>query len=458
MPKRKRSGETDLQELLAKSQVAVQQALKEAKGHERQRLTKRLRDARTTPDKKERLDREVLVLKSLDLHQVARTHLYSSLLKVKAIAASTSLPDEVRAGPPKLDISEAEKTALHNVTSGLSSRVQVKQAVDRAIHEICEALDVPVPEAGKRQKKNKAESKDEEKATLPDKEPLQATKQEDGNQNEGEDDRWGDESDFQGFETDVDEPGSVAGDAEPDVEVGEEAEFSKYDDLLGSSSDEEEEGLDEDLLERYRGKETVNLDDISLSEADSGEESDVDLDSDDEAELSTTMDHNQAKAVPEKKQKKTKSSVAPGPVRDSTFLPSLMSGYISGSESASDVDVAPAKKRLGQRQRQAIYEKKYGARAKHLQNDTKRSGRDQGWDMRRGAVDGDDKRRRTPWKQGVRNPLGRDDQRRSAGVPQPVVERKKDDEGPLHASWEARKKAKEAQKNVAFEGKKVVFD
>lgn len=63
MPKRKRSGETDLQELLAKSQVAVQQALKEAKGHERQRLTKRLRDARTTPDKKERLDREVLVLK-----------------------------------------------------------------------------------------------------------------------------------------------------------------------------------------------------------------------------------------------------------------------------------------------------------------------------------------------------------------------------------------------------------
>ena len=35
----------------------------------------------------------------------------------------------------------------------------------------------------------------------------------------------------------------------------------------------------------------------------------------------------------------------------------------------------------------------------------------------------------------------------------------RDDEGALHPSWEARKKAKEKdQQNAAFQGKKIVFD
>jgi len=60
MPKRKR-GEASLEEKLAKWQKELVRALKLAKGFERQRLSKRLRDADL--EKKARLEREVLVLK-----------------------------------------------------------------------------------------------------------------------------------------------------------------------------------------------------------------------------------------------------------------------------------------------------------------------------------------------------------------------------------------------------------
>lgn len=63
MPKRKRSGELSLQEKLEKHREDIFRALKTAKGFERQRLSKRLRDDGVTPDKKERLEREVAVLK-----------------------------------------------------------------------------------------------------------------------------------------------------------------------------------------------------------------------------------------------------------------------------------------------------------------------------------------------------------------------------------------------------------
>lgn len=63
MSKRKRSGEPSLQELLNKHSDDISRALKAAKGFERQRLSKRVRENGITPDKKERLDREITVLK-----------------------------------------------------------------------------------------------------------------------------------------------------------------------------------------------------------------------------------------------------------------------------------------------------------------------------------------------------------------------------------------------------------
>ena len=70
------------------------------------------------------------------------------------------------------------------------------------------------------------------------------------------------------------------------------------------------------------------------------------------------------------------------------FVPTLQVGYISGSESSAtdvDADMAPRKNRRGQRARQAIWEKKYGAGAKHLKQPNKGT-RDSGWDLKRGAM------------------------------------------------------------------------
>ncbi len=136
--------------------------------------------------------------------------------------------------------------------------------------------------------------------------------------------------------------------------------LSKYDELVGGSSDEDGDEIDRpDSKARSFGKPA--LDDISLS-------SEASDDSDDS--------ENEALAPPAKKIKAVKPiSFDMG---NSAFLPSLMGGYISGSESASDIDVAPPtrKNRRGQRARQAIWEKKYGEKAKHHQKakDTRNSG------------------------------------------------------------------------------------
>ncbi|EFZ02720.1 BUD22 domain protein [Metarhizium robertsii] len=444
MPKRKRSGQSSVHAELEKYQDEVFRALKASKGFERQRLSKRLRDPGITQDKVHRLEREIAVLKSLDLHQTARAHLHLSLLKVKSIASSTDLPQELLRGVSKPDLPEDEKAALHNVTSGLYNREPVKQAVGRAVEAVCGVLNVSVPENDRRTRKNKKEDREEQPSARAEKLPGE-TKSATPSENPA--DEWDEESEFEGFSTDVDDPGSVLEEQEldSDAEAKEVTEFDKLDGLLGSSSDEEDD-WNSDKYAQFRGRETVNLDDISVSG--SGEES--------EAESVSQASSQSLSPPPEKKQKKDKkASAKTGPVRDSTFLPSLMGGYISGSESASDIEEAKPKNRRGQRARQAIWEQKYGSGAKHLQKPQKKSGRDSGWDMRRGAVDGEDRGRRTPWKKGIQNPVARNGIR-GDDAPAPVA--KRDDEGKLHPSWEARKKAKESQKAVAFAGSKVVFD
>jgi hypothetical protein len=158
----------------------------------------------------------------------------------------------------------------------------------------------------------------------------------------------------------------------------------------------------------------------------------------------------------------------------STFVPSLnMVGYWSGSESeASDIEehVAPRKNRRGQRARQKIWEQKFGGSAKHLGDEAKakQKGRDDGWDLQRGATgksdDGWKKGKGATWK-------GKDYNGENAGanaIPVAVVKRGtgvplkknkgKDDAGPLHPSWEAKKVAKSKISMVPFEGKKITFD
>lgn len=417
------------------------------------------------------------------MHQTAKAHLYSSLLKIKAIAASTDLPDQLRTGVPKPELSEEEKISLHNVTSGLYNREQVKQVIDKAVSTVCQALNVPVPEKSKRSRKEKRKEESQEEKEDVNSIMLSRAAAEDvdmDDDNEEDDDVDGDEdededvTDFEGFESDIDEPGPVAGSTDPETDDKEEVDFSQYDHLLGSASENEagsgDESWDESILAKYRGTEKANLDDISVSGGSDAESSPSD---DEEDESAPPVESQKKKQKAESKLSKKVTA----PPTDSTFLPSLMGGYVSGSESASDIDVEPPKKRRGQRARQAIWEKKYGSGAKHLQKaaQEEKQGRDSGWDMRRGAVGQGDGGRRTPWKQGVNDPFSkgnaparndkrqsRQPQQRSNTYQAPEPPRrpppKKDNEGPLHPSWEARKKAKESQKGAEFAGKKITFD
>ncbi|TGJ81511.1 hypothetical protein E0Z10_g7254 [Xylaria hypoxylon] len=493
MPKRKR-GEPSLEENLAKWKKELVRGLKAAKGFERQRLSKRLREA--DPEKTARLEREILVLKSLDLPQAAHAHLCSSLLKIKGVAESPKLPADIKP-LPKPELSEEEKLALHNVTSALCNRKQVKDVVEEAIIGTCVALQVPMPD-----KRNKGKSK--EKITAA-KSP--ATRKEEQIDDGDDLDSLGDdesedaeEPEFEripllkrkiekgeGEEDLESDAGSVASEsAEFEGFSDSEAEenmFSKYDDLVGGSSDEDgsdsedEDGDESDHVDsRSRSLRKLALDDISLS----SEASDDSDESEDEA-----------LAPPTKKAKVRAVKPVSFNTGNSAFLPSLMGGYISGSESASDVDVAPAirKNRRGQRARQAIWDKKYGEKAKHHEKEP--NPRNSGWDMKRGAVDDTSK----PWKRGIVNPFeknnvhperqqqmhGTDDrqvrgkgsrdtqerrqpqqQDRSGGFqpekPKPRPPPTRDDTGPLHPSWVAAKKAKEGVQKVEFKGKKVTFD
>ncbi|KAI0396632.1 Bud-site selection protein [Xylariaceae sp. FL0594] len=548
MPKRKRGGEPSLDESLAKWRKELVRALKLAKGFERQRLSKRLRDA--DPDKKARLEREILVLKSLDLHQAAHAHLCSSLLKVKGISESPKLPADIKP-VVKPELSEEEQSALHNVTSALYNRKQVKDVIEEAVTGTCAALRVPAPD-----KKGKGKGKGKEQATtVTTKEEKKEKKIEkatdkkkarkhdrdedvdmDSPADDESDDTDGEEPEYDGppllkrkkdnFEQELadgdeddEDAGSDSSDS-PEFEGFSDSEeeeklFSKYDQFVGGSSDSEEDEDDDDdennssdeengvadSRSRSIRKLAPDDDDISLSsgstmsDQESGSESESDEEDDDDETL----------APPAKKKSKTGSTIKavnpasfPATTGTSTFLPSLMGGYVSGSESsASDVDVAPAarKNRRGQRARQAIWEKKYGDKAKHHQRKDTRA---EGWDPKRGAVEASNNINNTPWKKGVKNPFEKnnvhpDRQRlqqqqeqragssktmardrrgtreRSTSVPAAVVattekprekqqKPARDDEGSLHPSWAAAKKAKEGVQKVEFQGKKVVFD
>ncbi|KAK8143653.1 hypothetical protein G3M48_006940 [Beauveria asiatica] len=469
MAKRKRGADSLSIRHLEKLQEDISRALKEAKGFERQRMSKRQRAFDKDPEKKAALERDISVLKSLDLHQTARAHLYSSLLRIKSIANHEDLPAQLKKGVAKPELAEDERLVLHNVTSGLYNRDGVKKAVDKAITFVCEALGIPVPQKGAKGKRERKEKTENAQGA----EPVPLVR---GGQNTTPVDNE-DETDFEGFSADDDDDEDAdpaVQDLDSDAEIAQENDISVLDGLLGSSSDEDEDEDDEErtrLWEKYRGKETVNLDDISLSGGDSEPNDAVDSDDDDEPR---TKPPNGDKKVtsrgvflsssPEpqrKRSKKATSATAAGRPTDSMFLPSLMGGYVSGSESASDVDVAPPKKRRGQQARRAIWAQKYGSRAKHLQDAAKnKGGRDDGWDMKRGAVDAGDSR--TPWKKGVKNPFssgggGGGGQQQETRRPPPPP-KKRDDQGPLHPSWEARKKAKESQKAASFAGSKVVFD
>ncbi|EGO54383.1 hypothetical protein NEUTE1DRAFT_87659 [Neurospora tetrasperma FGSC 2508] len=514
--KRKRSEEDDVEKVFAKYWGELHHALKTAKGFERQRQSKRLHDRSTPQDKKARIENEIVVLKSLDLYQAAHAHLCFSLLRIKRIAECPNLPEAVKRGVSKPVLTEEERTALHNVTSALCARQEVRTVTDKAITGICKAMGIEPPEKkgkkGKNQHKERDESKTNEARTNGDNKTAKDKKE--------EKEKTKTKEKLANKEAVTEENLDDDDDEKPVNEEEEEKILSKYDDLLGGSSSDSDADDEEDD-ERFASKAAVKkrpiakeLDPMEITDdEDGGYGNDGDLDpmeitddeaddgdseqngdgSDDEFEGFSDLedegsatnpqeerpeeedddeedsDNSGIDAAPSKKKSKSSSSSTAKTEKlqnftmDSTFLPTLMGGYISGSESASDVDVAPPRKnRRGQRARQAIWEKKYKEEAKHLKKQQK--ARDDGWDLKRGAVESSDGK---PWKKGSLLDLknkgkggrGGAGAAAAAAAPPAKAPKKRDDSGPLHPSWEAKKKAKEKEMlSAPFQGKKITFD
>lgn len=155
--------------------------------------------------------------------------------------------------------------------------------------------------------------------------------------------------------------------------------------------------------------------------------------------------------------------------KPAAILPSLtLGGYISDSNSEHSLTPeAPElrKNRRGQRARRQIWEKKFGRNAKHLQRQAGSQDREHDWDPRAGARPAHDRHQGQRKKARALIRSGRGGPLSSGANTDPIKARptkgestRKQAAGPLHPSWEAAKKAKEATKSVAFQGKKLVFD
>lgn len=456
----------NIAEKIVQSKKLLHRALKTAKGFERQKLGKRLKTAIETGKHEDvrRINAEIQALKALDLDKTTDAHLHKSLLKVKAIADSELLPDDVKREIEKPWMGEEERKALHNVTSGMYNMKPVKDTTGQILKEMCAVLGVPAPIPGKA---NKEPLKDTLKGSAP-----STTRGHDKIEiEENEDQEEKIEPSWDGFDSE-----SKASEGDPDIEGSDDEEntskgneedlddetISKYDALLGGSSDEE--SFDEEIYKANRLAPPSNRLSLSLSPSPSTSPSDASVQS-----QSVSPSPPPSKAPKISKTNKPKEST-----KASTFLPSLMGGYWSGSESsASDLeDEAPRpirKNRKGQMARRAIYEKKFKEQANHIKagKGSVAQRKDDGWDPKRGAKDSSSSRGRGGLRQGGGRGArpARDLSKGTGENSMPVREGarargagKKDDVGVLHPSWQAAKKAKIEQKQATFAGKKVVFD
>jgi hypothetical protein len=470
MPKRKRGSfeeggdraiprrKHDVEEKITQARKVLHRALKAAKGFERQRLGKRLNNARTQGNNGDvqRINKEIEVLKTLDLAKVGEAHLRKTLLKIKAFADSELLPEEMRAEVEKPDMGEDDLKAWNNVLSGMFNMKALKEAVSQIVDGLYISMGVPAP-VGKPKGKG---AKEPGTGTLNGK-PRSAEAAKDMNVDLDPATEVGsDEPAWEGFDSGDEQNSDMDPDEEMDIGSDEdldEEDLSRYDALLGGSSDEE--SFDEEQYKSSRASNSSKRLSLSLSPS-----------------PSSASESQPAPSPPPKaaKAKKPKPAAAPAKIGGSTFLPTLMGGYYEGSDSAgSDIeqDVVknePVKKnRPGQMARQAIWEKKFGRGANHIKQGlapvAERTGRDAGWDAKRGAQKGG-ARGRPGGSRGGGQQRGRASEGRATGDTSTAIgERKrgmgkKDDVGVLHPSWQAAKKAKEMKKSAAFQGKKVVFD
>jgi len=366
------------------------------------------------------------------------------------------------------------------VTARLYNANPVKEAVSEVLPPIRAALGVRLEDTKAKSRKGEGVAKQQPEKTST--KPLSATRVQPA------------EDDYD-IETDEDVNEEDSDDSPRDTHTRELADDIDDDDLAaydarvaGSSDDEDEEGNDNNehstsALDSRPARERTYSPSVEYSPPPSASTSASPPPAQRKPSLSPSPSPEPQRAA------KQKSKPQKDP--NTTFLPSLtLGGYFSGSDSDAESapediseTVKPRSNRRGQRARQQIWEKKFGQKAKHLQDGGVgangkqgvggKAGRDDGWDMKRGARTAIVKGRpgepykpawakareeRGPKRVGATGEnataLGGRRQEHAGGV------KEKEKEKPIHASWVAAKKAKEAKKFDihTFAGKKVSFD
>ncbi|EZF30604.1 hypothetical protein H101_05765 [Trichophyton interdigitale H6] len=391
--------------------VLLHRALKVARGFERQKLGRREKSARQESDRmllNRRLN-EVEALKALDLHKTAERYLIKQMVKTKRIAESPAFIHLKLA--ERISNEEKKSDAEANVSARLFNSNPVKKVFPGIMDDIRDILGL----SGDTESKKVAAKGGQKQLAKRMREDIVMS--DNGERTDGE--------------------------SEVSHE-DEEVDMSRFDGLVASRSEDGNESENGDDNKTRPASSRYNpMDDMSLSSSDTSDESDV--------------------VMTKSSKSKQKTTTA------TTFLPTLMGGYWSGSESEPEQDytstIPERKNRMGQQARRKLWEKKYGNNARHLQKQAKEQAqgknRDSGWDLRRGATTQEDTRGRygrNKIRGGQRKEATGSNTAQVQAVPPSPKPAPSNNDKPLHPSWQAAIKRKESKTQTSFQGKKVVFD
>ncbi|KAF3936953.1 hypothetical protein ABW19_dt0207910 [Dactylella cylindrospora] len=457
-----------IQQKVYHHRIVLKRALKTAKGFEQQKLGKRIKAARKgkgpgakgkdVKDEVQRLEKELDGLKHVDLTDLATTYLNKTLLKNRKLSRSKYFPPSVAKEAEEHSKLPVPTGPVANVCARLLNANPVKEAVKEILVNLGQLLGI---EDGESVNTNKPAREDVDEKRTADQKKVEKKERNEDSDTGVEDPRRPDSESGSGSESESEEAevldddddvihpsmlkslatrylnngGTISSDDEDD-----EDEFDSR--IVLSSEDEDEKGEEED---RPRGR-SMSITPVPEDQLKELEEwSDEDIDDEDEDEDSNSLPSQQrTKSKPQKQTEKALPQPASGPIKSSSFLPTLMSGYISGSDSdassASSYNKkskkGPAEKktrknRMGQQARRALAEKKYGAGANHIKKAR------------------EDKEAKVKLKEEKRKAW---EEKQAKGV---------------HVSWQLKQKEKEEKSKIMKEmmtgatkplGKKIVFD
>lgn len=387
------------------------QALKLARGFDRQKMSRRISQASSDQAKLDRLKSEVEVLNGLQEGKVARRYLLKQCARTKRIAEAEGFV-ALFGGSEKVLEALKKDGAVGVVESNVLGRLMKSGPVSEVIPSIMKGIREVL--AVDRERNDKTEAIDKVTSGV---DHIRVNGKVGNNDDNPEDEFAGfsdepmDENEDTSHVTSSLRDTAVHDRDEPPDDL-EGSSDEGYDDRLAASSDSDS---DLDVETDIHGQNHDRLNDMEIT-------SDEDLsDEEDNASLPSASDE-ELDIPPHKITSKKSSSTT-------SFLPTLMhGGYYSGSDTASnasnddpshpsyDPDKSfaamtqpPRKNRRGQQERRKIAEKKFGNRAKHLLKANGAEGvhsarqglingasgqRDSGWDSRRGAMESRDRKPR----------------------------------------------------------------